>query len=440
MAWHVRAHLKALAVGRLICAQHVRYRYRTATTGAKSAMITEAAIRKTIREVEAGKKTAGTLADPAPRGAGRLVLIVKPGRAEWYAQRWNAGRRTLQKLGAWPGMGIATARDQHAGVGRTITSGSATVGELFDAYLSTLVGRSAHPQAKALLGEAVGTIGSNRKARDIMPADIVAAIRPIYVRGSICQADRARAYLSAAFGWAAKSDNSYKRTGGQRWGVTRNPVADVERDEDARRVGDHWLRPAEFVALLEWLQAGECRSRTAALLLALTGQRGPQVRAIHASQWDSEARVLSWTAQQMKALKPHSIPVCELAAQVLDRLTPDSEGWLLRKVYRNTVQELLSRSGCGASPQDLRRTWKTLAGAAGLTKSERDQYQAHGVAGDVAERHYNRFDNLPEKRAAVAKWDAWLQEQMRQHRAKKRTQQVVQAQQHARSEQVLPVF
>ena len=60
------------------------------------------------------------------------------------------------------------------------------------------------------------------------------------------------------------------------------------------------------------------------------------------------------------------------------------------------------------TPRELRRTWKTLAGKAGLTKVERDLLQNH-AAHDVNSRHYDRYDYLHEKRAAVAKWSEWFQ-------------------------------
>lgn len=392
-------------------------------------MITEAAIRKAIRQVEAGSKTAATLTDPAPRGAGRLALVVKPGRAEWYAQRWASGRRALQKLGSWPALSIAEARDRHAGIGATLAD-KAAVADLFDAYLQTLAGRSAYTEALRMLAMARDRIGGSRAARDIGPEDIVAALRPIYRERGAVTADRARSWLSAAFGWAVPAANDYTRETVTRWGVRRNPVLDVGRDASAKRVGTHWLRPPEFMALLDALQAGPAnRTRTACLLLALTGQRGPQLRKIRADQWDSAERVLMWTAADMKLPKPHAIPVCKAAALALDALQPDADGYLLR-VCRSSVQELLASIGLGTA-RDLRRTWKTLAASAGMTKTERDQYQAHGLAADVAELHYNRYEALPEKRAALAKWEAWLEQQLCQHRAKREAEQIVQAKQHA---------
>jgi hypothetical protein len=59
-------------------------------------------------------------------------------------------------------------------------------------------------------------------------------------------------------------------------------------------------------------------------------------------------------------------------------------------------------------PRDARRTFKTLAGDAGLSKDMRDRLQNHSKTSDVSTRHYDRYDYLSERRAAMAKWAAYL--------------------------------
>jgi hypothetical protein len=54
--------------------------------------------------------------------------------------------------------------------------------------------------------------------------------------------------------------------------------------------------------------------------------------------------------------------------------------------------------------RDFRRTWKTLAGDAGIPKEMPDRLQNH-VQGDESSRHY---DYVQERRAAMAKWSAYL--------------------------------
>src|SRR4029077_8678223 len=58
--------------------------------------------------------------------------------------------------------------------------------------------------------------------------------------------------------------------------------------------------------------------------------------------------------------------------------------------------------------RDIRRTWKTLAAGAGIPKEMRDRLQNHSKGGDVSSRHYDRYDYLVERRAAMAKWAAYL--------------------------------
>jgi hypothetical protein len=64
----------------------------------------------------------------------------------------------------------------------------------------------------------------------------------------------------------------------------------------------------------------------------------------------------------------------------------------------------------GARPfeaRDIRRTWKTLAGAAGIFKETRDRLQNHALR-DVSARHYDRWDYMPEKREAMRVWSQFL--------------------------------
>src|SRR3546814_11890654 len=49
------------------------------------------------------------------RGTGRLVHVLKPMpkrvTADWMAQQWRDGKRTKKKLGAYPSMSLAQARE-----------------------------------------------------------------------------------------------------------------------------------------------------------------------------------------------------------------------------------------------------------------------------------------------------------------------------------------
>ena len=67
--------------------------------------------------------------------------------------------------------------------------------------------------------------------------------------------------------------------------------------------------------------------------------------------------------------------------------------------------------------RDLRRTWKTLAGKAGLSKEIRDRLQNHTLQ-DVSSKSYDRWNYMPEKRAAMKKWNAFVQTLLSKKRLK----------------------
>lgn len=387
------------------------------------AKITDAAIRTAIRDVDAGRKQSVILTDPAPRGSGRLMLAVQPGRAEWYARRFVRGKPKKVKMGNSPAMPLTEARNLFKGGVENVKApkGSPTLRAMFDGYLASLreARKPSADQAERLLAIAAEKIGPETIASDVTPADVVAVIKPVYDRGARVQADKFRMYMGAAFRWAMKTTHDYRTDGARNWGIKANPVDSVARDNEAEGVGNRWLSEAEYRELLAALDGPSRRTRVrqAIALLMLTGQRVREVLHLKAGQWNSAERLLTW--EKTKNGKPHLLPVCAHAAAILDGLTPGDGGWLFPSEKDGQPQPdgavlvWLKRyaKAAGVEPftgRDLRRTWKTLAGEAGLTKVERDLLQNH-TEGDVSSRHYDRWSYMPEKRAAVEKWQAWVE-------------------------------
>lgn len=398
--------------------------------------LTDAAIRIALRKSNTtGKPIA--LSDGDGKGTGRLRLTIRPmpsrTLAEWYAVQWRDGKRTQAKLGAYPSMSLKEARERFAiDFATTIQSGASirlaasdkpgTVGDLFGAYLQHLEagGKMGAIEVRKNLDKASEIIGRNRQARDVTPREITSVLAPIYARGSASMADHVRSYLRSAFSWGIKADNDYRRPNHrQRFGLERNPAADIPTEP--KRVGTRWLNVAEFAKVYEWLtNPGTTVTPqycVAIQVIMLTGQRVVEIVRLKEDQWESATRTLTWT--KTKNGRPHSIPVCAQAAALLDSLTPSPSGWLFpsvnddtKNVNEDTLYVALWRARQrmdipAFALRDLRRTWKTLAGEAGLTKEERDLLQNHAKQ-DVSSRHYDRYAYMQEKRAAVEKWDTWL--------------------------------
>jgi hypothetical protein len=76
-----------------------------------------------------------------------------------------------------------------------------------------------------------------------------------------------------------------------------------------------------------------------------------------------------------------------------------------------------SRRDPHATNRDLRRTFKTLAGKAGIPKEIRDRLQNHALQ-DVSSKHYDRWNYMVEKRAGMAKWDKFVRAMLAKKRLK----------------------
>jgi hypothetical protein len=55
----------------------------------------------------------------------------------------------------------------------------------------------------------------------------------------------------------------------------------------------------------------------------------------------------------------------------------------------------------------IRTTFKTRGGEIGLSKEIRDRIQNHAMT-DVSSRHYDHYDYMPEKMAALEAWEGIL--------------------------------
>jgi hypothetical protein len=230
--------------------------------------LTDGAIRQAIKRVEKSGKQV-SLTDGEGRGTGRLVLVLKPMpkrvTAEWMAQQWRDGKRTKKKLGNYPSMSLAQAREvfkrDYANLiqtGRSIKIASdtrpGTIADLFEAYVQSLKdnGRPSWKEVEKGLNTVADTLGRNRPAREIEPDEVVDIIRPIYERGARAMADHVRGYIRAAYSWGMKSEHDYRTTSPRRFNLVYNPAAGIPTEP--KTVGSRWLDEDEFVRLYRWLE------------------------------------------------------------------------------------------------------------------------------------------------------------------------------------------
>ena len=384
-------------------------------------MITDRQVQKVIREASASGKKSIELKDPGERGAGRLTIIIRPraGRvsAEWFAIYYVAGSRKMAKLGSYPAMGVAEARrtfaadwapkiaaGENPAMERRQAAAVGTLGELRDAYVASLraAGKRVSNLVEGYLMPVVADIGADRPAASVMPEDIVPCLAAIHNRGSEAHANTVRAYISAMFSFGLKAEHDFTRQRtGAGWGLKTNPASAIPANKAARRVGNRFLSKAELRTFWHWLLPYRTESliASAILLRIATGQRTEEILKIATmatasaapdklAAYDRAAGTLYWGKTKNKL--PHTIPLPRQAVEVLEGVVANSHGLYFpnqkdprRLAVYGSVREVICkflRENKGFQPftaRDLRRTFKTLAGDAGISKEMRDRLQNH---------------------------------------------------------------
>ncbi|WP_041604915.1 tyrosine-type recombinase/integrase [Tistrella mobilis] len=408
--------------------------------------LTDGEIRQALKRVElTGKQE--NLIDGEGRGTGRLVLALKPMptrvTADWMAQQWRDGRRFKRKIGSYPSTSLAQARElfkrdfaDAIQKGRSIKIAGdtrpGTVADLFEGYVKALkaAGKPSWKETEKGLNKVADTLGRNRPAREIEPEEIVEVIRPIYDRGSRAMADHVRSYIHAAYSWGMKSEHDYRSATPRRFRLVYNPASGIPTEPKVQ--GTRWLDEDEFVRLYRWLECPDVPVHPsyprAVQLIMLTGQRVEEIARLHVDQWDAAERIIDWS--KTKNLQPHAVPVPSIAAELIESIKPNAHGWFFpsakdpsKPVSHGTLYSFVWRQrDRGVIPfatnRDLRRTWKTLAGKAGVPKEIRDRIQNHALQ-DVSSKNYDRWNYMPEKRAGMRRWDKFVRALLAKKAARK---------------------
>jgi integrase len=196
--------------------------------------------------------------------------------------------------------------------------------------------------------------------------------------------------------------------------IARDPFEAAGIPTEPKVLGTRWLDEDEFVQLYRWLEYPDTDVHPpytrAVRILMLTGQRVEEIARLHVDQWDAKERIIDWS--KTKNGRPHAIPLPDLAVDLLGSIIPNKFGWFFpsakdpsRPVEAATLYSFMWRQReRGVIPfvtnRDLRRTWKTLAGKAGVSKEIRDRIQNHAPQ-DVSSKSYDRWTYMPEKRAGM---------------------------------------
>lgn len=390
-------------------------------------MITETQIRTALKAV-----TAETVLNDGGngRGTGSLKLVIRRlsdgnTSAVWFAHWKKNGQRTKKAIGRYPDLNAKQARAEFnaAYSGQSIASFKRTerqtIEKMFDGYIESMraKNRASADEVERVLKKAAKTFGINRLAADISHADIVDFIGSYYDRGYKGAADKARAYLSAAFGWAVKSANDYTQKTRNDWGVKHNIVSEIPKDAEASTLRNQTLSPDEIRDVWK-AEKWTIEVQACVQLILATGQRVEECLRLHGDELDLDAALWHMPALKTKGrTRPHTIPLPAVIIPVLRELValhgygplfPGRTGSKGKYIGHRAVNRALKKNAPeGIQARDLRRTWKSRAGELGITKEVRDLIQQH-TNGDTGSKHYDRGDYVPMMREAMNKYDEWL--------------------------------
>jgi integrase len=270
------------------------------------------------------------------------------------------------------------------------------------------------------------------KANEVTSADIRSIYKPIIHRGSLVMANRMRSYLSAAFEWIIdleseedddekeKKESKTQIISDVQFFIKINPVIATKKPLKIEKPTDRFLSESEvklFWTALNNSSMSLYRKNILKLMLAL----GCRVEALAGLRWDEidfKDRLISIPPARSKNGLYWIIPINDIAYEILLN-NPRSHEILVFPA--NNGNEPLRSDGinqatkrlCDQSninhftPRDLRTTFKTLSGKAGLNKAIRDRIQNHALI-DVSTKHYDRYDYLIEKRDAITIWNNYL--------------------------------
>jgi len=271
----------------------------------------------------------------------------------------------------------------------------------------------------------------NRNANTIEADDIEMILYRMISNGITTHTNRVRSILHAAFNHGLRQEHNPRRytKEGTKFNLKYNPVSFIPKQPDFERVGDHVISEEEIKIIWDKLVNGTLIISLVALLVKLalaTGQRVGELSRLKWADIDFNEQIMTIPSGVSKNKLNHDVPLDEISMSVInllheitgenEHLFPGSyKGKLLngKIMYSTTIAKVI-RDFCKQEKinkfitRDIRRTFKTLAGKAGISKELRDRLQNHALR-DVSSKHYDRYSYIKEKRQGMKVWNDYLE-------------------------------
>lgn len=352
------------------------------------------------------------------------IRVSVGGTKSWMLMYRDAMKSKKRlRLGEWPEMGLADARQAAKSYGGQVADGGnpaadkaaakaePTFGEFAAVYLERHARvnkkpRSVHEDILMLNADLLPH-WRNHKLSDIHRKDVIALLDAIVARGAGVHANRVRALVSKMFSFAIARDLTEMNPA---YKVPR-PVTEVARD----RV----LAPDEIRRLWKALDGESSKAVAVFKLALLTAARRGELLGMEWSELDLDAAWWTIPAARSKNGLAHRVPLVPSAVALLRAIEADNhdsqyvfrggrvgrpianpQKWLLRLRQRARLQDFRLH--------DVRRTVASNLSALGVPRLVVSKVLNHVETGITAV--YDRHSYDAEKRSALLKWERHLQQ------------------------------
>jgi integrase len=260
------------------------------------------------------------------------------------------------------------------------------------------------------------------KANNITVQNLTEIIAAVVSLGIGREASKLRSYMAAAFSAAIKSESDPEIPPCLHgFKLSANPAASVASLSKYNKARDVVLTRAEFIDFWKRIKdTGGVTGAALRLCVLLGGQRPFQLLRLHENDinWEDETITLFDTKGNRSEPRRHILPITKTVKKELELLLETNRPYLFSsrggnihlgiKTLSNKIivisKKMTEKGVRKASFQlrDIRRTIETILASLNVSKDVRAQLQSHGLSG-VQDRHYDKYDYLTEKKAAMEK-------------------------------------
>ena len=371
----------------------------------------------------AGLRQPGRYAD----GDGLYLVIDAAGRRYWYLRYMKGGRRRDMSLGPANRIALADARERAADARRRLADGLDPIEERRRQQTGCVTfaqaARRFHELSRAGWKNgkhcdqwlrtlelhafpALGDIPVGKVAR----ADVVRALEPVWLARPET-ARRVKQRIGVVIDWAVGAG---LRDAGLEMRLV-NRALPRHRDEPQHMRAVPAREVPGFLQALRLSPAGPT-VRAALEILVLTASRPGNVRRMRWEHVDLDRAVWNRPGAEMKAGKPHAVPLQARAVALLSDLKARAEtdaplvfpgtsssGMLSENTLRKAILDL----GYAATAHGFRASFKEWSLAAGWPDHLSEAQLAHSEP-NKARAAYAREDLLEERRPMMEAWAAFL--------------------------------